>query len=150
MDIVVVAPDNFAEAVHKMIEDNIEANEVVMREDVKRAGKVAAEWLRKNAPYDSAAKIKSKKNVNRGQRKKEGTHYRDGWTSYFSDKMAFLHLCTATVATKHEPNLTHLLEFGHEMFIHGHDTGKRVPAYPHISKAYDIGKKVLESAKVDN
>lgn len=142
----VVAVDDFAQAVHDLVAQNIEENELHMREDVKRAGETAASYLRSNAPYDAMAIIK--KGSEKGQAKV--VHYREGWTSYFSDRMPFTHMVTATVATKIEPSLTHLLEFGHEMFVHGHDTGRRVPAHPHISKAYDVGKKVLEAAKVDN
>ena len=142
----VVAVDGLAQAVHDLVAKNIEENEAVMIDDVRRAGDAAVEYLRSNAPYDAMGVIKM------GSEK--GTakivHYRDGWTSYFSNLLPFAHMVTATVATKIEPSLTHLLEFGHAMFVHGHDTGRRVPAYPHIRIAYDIGKKVLEAAKVDN
>ena len=136
----------FAEAVHAIVAESIEGNEAVMREDVRKAGEAARDWLRKNAPHDPDSRFK--RGVNKGKTKT--THYRDGWKSYYSDRMPFLHLVTATVATKHEPSLTHLLEFGHAKFIHGRDTGKRVPAHPHISEAYDVGKRVLEGAKVAN
>lgn len=144
----VVAVDDFAQAVHDLVAQNIEENELYMREDVKRAGDAAVKYLRSSAPYDPKALVKS--GHDKGKKKKRLKHYRSGWTDYFSDRLAFAHMVTATVATKNEPSLTHLLEFGHEMFVHGHDTGRRVPAYPHISKAYDVGKKVLEAAKVDN
>lgn len=42
-----------------------------------------------------------------------------------------------------KPSLTHLLEFGHEKWIHGVDTGERVPAYPHIEKAYEAGAEAI-------
>lgn len=42
-----------------------------------------------------------------------------------------------------KPSLTHLLEFGHEKFIHGRDTGERVPAHPHIAKAAEHGESVM-------
>lgn len=148
MGTVVVAVDGLAQAVHDLVAQNIEENEAVMREDVKRAGDAAVKYLRNNAPYDPKALVKRGKN--KGKKKKRLKHYRSGWTSYFSNRLLFTHMVTATVATKVEPSLTHLLEFGHAMFVHGHDTGRRVPAYPHIRIAYDIGKKVLEAAKVDN
>lgn len=148
MNTIVVDVDNFAGAVVELVQKNIDDNELLMKQDVHKAGEVAAEWLRKHAPYDSWGRVKNKKSSDFGALKL--AHYRDGWTSYFSDRLAFSHMVTATVATKTEPSLTHLLEFGHEMFVHGHDTGKRVPAYPHISTAFGVGKKVLESAKVDN
>jgi hypothetical protein len=42
-----------------------------------------------------------------------------------------------------KPSLTHLLEFGHEKFIHGRDTGERVPAHPHIEPAYETGAETI-------
>lgn len=35
--------------------------------------------------------------------------------------------------------LTHLLENGHEMWVNGRYMGRRVPAYPHIGQAADVG-----------
>ena len=46
-------------------------------------------------------------------------------------------------------NLTHLLEFGHELFVHGHPTNKRTRAFPHIEPAYLEGAKVIQDATVD-
>lgn len=47
-----------------------------------------------------------------------------------------------------KPSLTHLLEFGHEKFIHGRDTGERVPAHPHIELAYEAAaEKVMEELR---
>ena len=45
----------------------------------------------------------------------------------------------ATVRNRKKPGLTHLLEKGHEKFVNGVDTGERVPAYPHIEPAYEVG-----------
>lgn len=46
-------------------------------------------------------------------------------------------------------NLTHLLEFGHELFVHGRPTNKRTRAFPHIEPAYLEGAKVIQDATVD-
>ena len=62
---------------------------------------------------------------------------RDGWVE-------------VTVHNKRRWQLTHLLEKGHQMFVHGHNTGRRVPAYPHIEPAYAVGAEILEQATVDN
>ncbi len=50
----------------------------------------------------------------------------------------------ATVHNASKPSLTHLLENGHELFVHGVDTGRRAPAYPHIAPAADAGMEAME------
>lgn len=42
-----------------------------------------------------------------------------------------------------KPGLTHLLEFGHEKFVFGKDTGERVPAHPHIAEAAEHGEGIM-------
>lgn len=42
-----------------------------------------------------------------------------------------------------KPSLTHLLEFGHEKWVHGVDTGERVPGHPHIEPAYEAGAEKI-------
>jgi hypothetical protein len=51
--------------------------------------------------------------------------------------------------TKRRGNLTHLLEDGHELFVHGRDTGRRTRSFPHIAPAYEVGAKILREASVD-
>ena len=48
-----------------------------------------------------------------------------------------------------KPSLTHLLEFGHEKWVHGVDTGGRVPARPHIADAADRGAEAVMEAMRD-
>ena len=42
-----------------------------------------------------------------------------------------------------KPSLTHLLETGHEKWVHGIDTGERVPGYKHIEPAYETGCEAM-------
>lgn len=46
-------------------------------------------------------------------------------------------------------NLTHLLEKGHELFVHGRPTNKRTGAFPHIVPAYVVGAEIIRNATVD-
>ena len=52
------------------------------------------------------------------------------------------------IHNKAKPHLVHLLENGHEMFIFGKYTGKRVPAKPHFEaakgKAGDLFEQYLD------
>lgn len=50
----------------------------------------------------------------------------------------------ATVYNTSKPSLTHLLEKGHELWVHGKDTGRRAPAYLHIAPAADAGMEAME------
>jgi hypothetical protein len=61
--------------------------------------------------------------------------YEKGWVSYHH-RMVDGHV-QAVVANKSAPGLTHLVEKGHELFVYGHDTGKRTKARPHIREAYE-------------
>jgi hypothetical protein len=66
--------------------------------------------------------------------------YEKGWTAY-KYKPRDGHV-EAVVANKTAPGLTHLIEKGHRLFVHGHDTGRRTKARPHIAEAYErVAKK---------
>lgn len=68
--------------------------------------------------------------------------YNKGWRSDY--RVTPTGHARATVHNTTQPSLTHLLENGHEMFINGHDTGRRVPAYKHIEPAYENARGILE------
>ena len=61
--------------------------------------------------------------------------YERGWVAY-KHKPVDGHV-EAVVANKNAPGLTHLIEKGHELFVYGHDTGRRTRARPHIKNAYE-------------
>lgn len=63
--------------------------------------------------------------------------YAAGWKTKMESDGYGGHSCIVYNASK--PSLTHLLEMGHEKWVYGHDTGERVPAYPHIEPAYEAG-----------
>lgn len=66
---------------------------------------------------------------------REAMTYESGWTAY-KYAMRDGHV-EAVVANKTAPGLTHLIEKGHELFVYGHDTGRRTRARPHIKEAYE-------------
>lgn len=68
--------------------------------------------------------------------------YAAGW-KVKADQASFFG-AGAIVYNASKPGLTHLLEEGHQLFIHGKDTGRRAPAYPHISPAADAGMGAME------
>lgn len=51
--------------------------------------------------------------------------------------------------TNRHGNLTHLLEKGHQLFVHGRPTHKRTRAFPHIEPAYAVGAEIIRNASVD-
>lgn len=65
--------------------------------------------------------------------------YEKGWKVY-KHKMVEGHV-DAVVANKHAPSLTHLIEFPHELFYFGHDTGRMTTPRPHIKEAYEHAVK---------
>ena len=66
---------------------------------------------------------------------REPLTYEKGWVAY-KHKAVDGHV-EAVVANKNAPGLTHLIEKGHELFVYGHDTGRRTKARPHIKEAYE-------------
>lgn len=66
---------------------------------------------------------------------REAEHYEKGWKAY-KHKPTEGHV-EAVVANANSPQLTHLIENGHELFVYGNDTGRRTKARPHIREAYE-------------
>lgn len=67
--------------------------------------------------------------------------YAGGWrmrTEYGSFGGYYVRVYNAS-----KPSLTHLLELGHEKWVHGVDTGERVPGYEHIEPAYETGSETI-------
>jgi hypothetical protein len=66
---------------------------------------------------------------------REAEHYEKGWKAY-KHKPVDGHV-EAVVANANAPQLTHLVEKGHELFVYGEDMGRRTKARPHIRDAYE-------------
>lgn len=72
---------------------------------------------------------------------KDSGRYAEGWKSKLTSRFG---TTEATIYNATKPTLTHLLEFGHEKWVGGRDTGERVPAKPHIEAAYERGVAKLK------
>lgn len=66
---------------------------------------------------------------------RERLHYERGWKAYKHKPTE--EGVEAVVANANAPQLTHLIENGHELFVFGRDTGRRTKARPHIKDAYE-------------
>ena len=73
--------------------------------------------------------------------------YASGWRMRMKNDRFGGYYVRVYNATK--PSLTHLLEMGHEMFVHGRHTGRRVPAHPHIADAAEHGEGVMLRVMAD-
>ena len=116
--------NDFYTILMELCEETAEADEEELQESVKAAGEQAVSELKAHVWKHDYGK------------------YNKGWKSDYSvsgDGHA-----KAVVHNTSQPSLTHLLENGHEMFINGKDTGKRVPAYKHIEPAYEHAKTIVE------
>ena len=67
-------------------------------------------------------------------------HYWRGWT--FKVRGSGLET-TVTIYNRTKPNLTHLLENGHQVYVGRIDTGKRAAAHPHIEPAQKKATELL-------
>ena len=107
-------------------EQNVDENFGAMTEDVYGAADDAAKDLKRSlGRYSQMEDLPER----------EAEHYEKGWKAY-KHKPVEGHV-EAVVANAHAPQLTHLVEKGHELFIFGKDTGKRTKARPHIRDAYE-------------
>lgn len=106
--------------------ENVEYNMGVMREKVYAAADDAAKHLRADKGIWSQLTDTPER---------ERLLYENGWRAY---KYAPVdgHV-EAVVANATIPQLTHLIEKGHELFVHGKDTGRRTQARPHIRDAFE-------------
>ncbi|EEE17530.1 HK97 gp10 family phage protein [Lancefieldella rimae] len=117
-----VSTDELAAAIAEMVQDTIDEDEKVLHERVQEAAKTTVKQLKSSSP------------------KKTGV-YASSWIATVDDD-DIGHMAV-TVHNRKKPGLTHLLEKGHAKFIHGHPTGGRVAAHPHIEPAYEAGARVL-------
>ena len=131
MESVTCDIEGFGETLVRMCAQHVEEQHLALGDLVRKAGRKTSDELRNGAltpalsgDYAAGWAMRSEEN-------------RDGWVE-------------ATVYNATDWQLTHLLEKGHQKFIHGHNTGERVPAYPHIEPAYAVGAQILEQATVDN
>lgn len=121
---VTVGIDGFSAVLMEMAEDCVAANDEALKRNVQRAANATANELRNGALTPAVS-----------------GKYAAGWTKTTEkDGIGFV---KAVIHNAKKPGLTHLLEKGHEKWVHGVDTGERVPAYPHIESAYEVGAQKL-------
>lgn len=111
--------DALAATLTEMAEEVVTQDDEQLRRDVQAAARATADELRNGALTPAVT-----------------GEYAAGWG--YETELGIGHV-KATVHNKKKPGLTHLLEKGHEKFVNGVDTGERVPAYPHIEPAYEVG-----------
>jgi hypothetical protein len=112
-----------------IFQENIAYNEAEMTADIYGASDDAAKELR-----HALGKYSQLEDTD----EREAEHYEKGWKSYHH-KMVDGHV-EAVTANANAPQLTHLIEKGHELFINGHDTGRRTKPRPHIKEAFEHAK----------
>ena len=121
----------FGEVVARMVAAHVEGQRATAEDLVRKAGRTTVRELRDGplTPAESGEYAASWGMTTERDR--------DGW-------------CEVTVHNRKHWQLTHLLEKGHQLFVHGRNTDRRVPAYPHLEPAYVEGSEVLRNASVDN
>lgn len=118
--------NDFYHMVMDAFEQNVNDNFDAMTEDVYGAADDAAKDLK-----DSLGRYSQVEDLP----EREAEHYERGWKAY-KHKPVEGHV-EAVVANANAPQLTHLIEKGHELFVFGKDTGRRTKARPHIRDAYE-------------
>ncbi|WP_051353811.1 HK97 gp10 family phage protein [Atopobium fossor] len=122
---VSISIDGFADVLMQEVEHTAQQNIDALRKNVRRAARATADELRNGALTPAMT-----------------GKYAAGWSATTEEVDGHIKV---VVHNKKKPGLTHLLEKGHEKFIHGRDTGTRVRAYPHIEPAYAVGAEKLRS-----
>lgn len=128
---VVCGVDGFGEALTSICMKHVAKQTENMEKLVEKAAKKSASELR-HGPLtpretgDYASSFHSKR-----------TYSADGTIEYTVGNV------------RRRGNLTHLLEKGHELFVHGRPTNKRTRAFPHIVPAYVKGAEIIRKATVD-
>ena len=118
--------NDFYENVMHMFEATVtEAEEDLQRDIYAAADDAVAELREARGDWSQSEDIDGR----------EAYTYEKGWKAY-KHKMVDGHV-EAVVANKNAPGLTHLIEKGHELFVYGHDTGRRTKPRPHIKQAYE-------------
>lgn len=130
---MVVSVDGLYQAVHDMVENNMDDNLDVLVENVTRAAEHARDELNNPSVHVHGGSSWRGRSSLSGGREPRGT-YDSGWHVYgYKTKLKSFH---RTVANRAIPRLTHLLEFGHGLVWYGNPTGRRVIGDYAIRKAY--------------
>lgn len=158
MQVRVIESTSLAKGVYEIVSKNIEYNNETLFKSI----------------YDAANASRHKLAVRRGEWigwdrvGHDRMFHRKGWKIYKENWYKVRNAekkCgrrSAVVASKIEPSLTHLLEFGHRIYFPHTErtdgvndvwvvpTNKRTRAFKYIEEAFNVGKGKLLGAKVDN
>ena len=118
---VTVGPDGLQRAVQKILEE--------LPKDADEAIDKATETVAEKA----IDKLKATSPIRKGKGGTPGA-YAAGWTKKKQKGQTIIH-------NKTNYQLTHLLEYGHEVVIHGKATGKSTKAQPHIKQVEEMVQK---------
>ena len=155
----VVTATHFKDGLVELVRENIEFNNETMLSNILEATKVTRHQLAvRRGEWVGFHRVGHDRMFHR----KGWKVYRENWYRVRNaekkpDKR------TAVVASKIEPSITHLIEFGHRVVSAGHetsvgwlaygdarDTGRMTRAFKYMEKAFDAGKQKLLGARVDN
>lgn len=129
----------FAEALHEMVQENVDENQEILAENLSNAANHAKEELSDPSGHNDAGESR------RGWTSLSGGYgnpiglYSQGWKVYGEQTTGKIY---RTVANANVPTLTHLLEFGHATpnkkgFVKGDEA---------IEKAYRNASKLAEGS----
>lgn len=119
---ITIEPEALASTIQQILQEIPHSVETAVDKAADETAKEAVQKLKATSP--------------RGQGK--GGHYADAWTKK-KDKAN-----KVTVYNK-QYQLTHLLENGHEIVVHGHATGKSTAAIPHIKPVEEFCQTEFEA-----
>ena len=125
---LVVDASGFGDVFEGILDDYFSQADHVAKSATQKGGRECVRQLQATSPSDSG-------------------EYAQGWRS--KPEPAAFGGYYVRVYNDAKPSLTHLLEFGHEKWVHGVDTGGRVPARPHIADAADRGAEAVMEAMRD-
>lgn len=124
--------NDFYDSIHEAMAEAIGETEEEVAEAIYHAADVSAQALREDV---------GKWSQTEDLPERERLLYEGGWKAY-KHRMREGHV-EATVANATAPGLTHQIENGHELFVYGHDTGRRTQPRNHIEKAFEKGRDAL-------
>lgn len=130
---MVISVDGLYQAVHDMVEANMDDNLDTLVDNVTKAADHAKDELTNPGVHVHGGGSYRGRSSMSGGREPRGT-YDKGWHVYGrgTKRKTF----SRVVANRTIPKLTHLLEFGHGLVWMGTPTGRRVPGDHAIRTAY--------------
>ena len=124
--------DALAKTVLKELDNYSQEVVDMVKREIKAVAKETVTELKTTSPKETSAQAKLKKRNGKTKIRKQGT-YAKSWASK-QVKNKKTQFSTVVYSKSPEYRLTHLLEFGHELVVHGKTVG-HVEGKPHIRPA---------------